>query len=118
MERSRDVEVLAGFVLGYLLGSETGGQGVGVMKDALGSVAGSNDIQSFMSGGMSSAEGLLGGMFGGGGSVKGALTDLASSDQVRGIVTTGFSTAQGLVFDLVGRGQELVSQRGKGLRLV
>ena len=113
------MEVLAGFVLGYLLGSEAGGQGVGVMKDALGSVAGSGDIQSFVSGGMSTAQGVFGGVLSGGGSVKDALTDLASSDQVKGIMSTGFSTAQGLVFDLIGRGQELVSQqRGKGLRLV
>jgi hypothetical protein len=112
------VEVLAGFVLGYLLGSEAGGDSVSVMKDALGSVAGSGDVQSVFSGGMASAQGLIGGLLGGGGSVKGAITDMASSDEVKGLVTTGFSTAQGLVFDLIGRGQELVSQRGRGLRLV
>jgi hypothetical protein len=119
MERSRDVEVLAGFVLGYLLGSEAGGQGVGVMKDALGSMAGSGDIQSMMSGGMSTAKGVIGGLFSGGGSVKTAISDMAASDEVRGMVTAGFSTASGLVMNLVGRGTELVSQqRGKGLRLV
>lgn len=112
------MEVLAGFVLGYLLGSETGGDGVGVVKDALGSVAGSGDIQSMFSGGMSTADGLIGSLLGGGGSARKALSEMASSEEVRGIVTTTFSTAQGLVFDLVGRGQELVSQRGKGLRLV
>jgi hypothetical protein len=112
------VEVLAGFVLGYLLGSEAGGDSVSVRKDALGSVAGSGDVQSVFSGGMASAQGLIGGLLGGGGSVKGAITDMASSDEVKGLVTTGFSTAQGLVFDLIGRGQELVSQRGRGLRLV
>jgi hypothetical protein len=112
------VEVLAGFVLGYLLGSETGGDGIGVVKSALGSVAGSGDIQSVFSGGLSSADGLIGSLFGGGGAAKKAIVDMASSDEVKGIVSTGFSTAQGLVFDLVGRGQELVSQRGSGLRLV
>lgn len=113
------MEVLAGFVLGYLLGSEAGGDSVSVIKDAMGSVAGSGDVQSVFSGGMSSAQGLIGGLLGGGGSVKGAITDMASSDEVKGLVTTGFSTAQGLVFDLIGRGQELVSQqRGRGLRLV
>jgi len=118
-ERSRDVEVLAGFVLGYLLGSEAGGDSISVMKDALGSVAGSGDVQSVLSGGMSSAQGLLGGLLSGGGSVRGAITDMASSEEVKGMVSTGFSTAQGLVFDLLGRGKELVSQqRGRGLRLV
>lgn len=112
------MEVLAGFVLGYLLGSETGGDGVGVVKDALGSVVGSGDIQSVFNGGMATADGLIGGLFGGGGSAKNAIMEMAASDEVRGIVTTTFSTAQGLVFDLVGRGQELVSQRGRGLRLV
>jgi hypothetical protein len=113
------VEVLAGFVLGYLLGSEAGGDSVAVMKDALGSVAGSGDVQSVFSGGMASAQGVLGGLFSGGGSVKTAITDMASSDEVKGIVTTGFATAQGLVFDLLGRGKDLVSQqRSKGLRLV
>jgi hypothetical protein len=113
------VEVLAGFVLGYLLGSEAGGDSVSVIKEAVGSVAGSGDVQSVFTGGMATAQGLLGGLLGGGGSVKGAITDMASSDEVKGLVTTGFSTAQGLVMDLVGRGQEMVSQqRGKGLRLV
>lgn len=113
------MEVLAGFVLGYLLGSEAGGDSVSVMKGAIGSVAGSNDVQSLFTGGMATAQGLIGGLFGGGGSVKGAITDMASSEEVKGIVTTGFSTAQGLVFDLLGRGKEMVaSQRGAGLRLV
>jgi hypothetical protein len=112
------VEVLAGFVLGYLLGSEAGGHSVGVIKDAFGSVAGSGDIQSMMSGGMGKAEGLIGGLFSGGGSAKGALTDMASSEQVKNIVSIGFNSAQEMVFGLVGKGQELVSQRGRGLRLV
>ncbi len=118
------MEVLAGFVLGYLLGSESGAQGVGVIKDALGSVAGSGDVQSMFSGGMSTAQGalsggMLGGLLKGGGSVKEAITDLASNDQVKGIVSTGMGTAQSVVFDLLGRGKEMVSQqRGKGLRLV
>ena len=113
------MEVLAGFVLGYLLGSEAGGDSVAVMKDALGSVAGSGDVQSVFSGGMASAQGLIGGLFSGGGSVKGAISDMASSDEVKGIVSAGFSTASGLVVDLLGRGKELVSQqRGSGLRLV
>jgi hypothetical protein len=112
------VEVLAGFLLGYFLGSESGAQGVSVMKDAMGSVAGSGEIQSMFSGATSTAQGLFSGLLGGGGSVKDALGDLASSDQVKGIVSTGISTAQGLAFDLLGRGKELVSQRGKGLSLV
>jgi hypothetical protein len=113
------VEVLAGFVLGYLLGSETGAQGVGAIKEALGSVAGSGDVQSAFSGGMATAQGLLGGLLGGGGSVKGAISDMANSDEIKGILTTGISAAQGVAFDLFGRGKELVSQqRGKGLRLV
>jgi hypothetical protein len=113
------VEVLAGFVLGYLLGSEAGGDSVSVMKGALGSVAGSTDVQSVFTGGMATAQGLIGGLLGGGGSVKGAISDMASSEEVKGIVSTGMSTAQGLVFDLLGRGKELVSQqRGAGLRLV
>jgi len=73
------VEVLAGFVLGYLLGSEAGGDSVSVIKDALGSVAGSGDVQSVFSGGMASAQGLVSGLLGGGGSVKDAITDMASS---------------------------------------
>jgi hypothetical protein len=112
------VEVLAGFLLGYFLGTESGAQGVSVMKDALGSVAGSGDVQSLFSGGMSTAQGLFGGLLGGGGSVKGALGDLASSDEIKGIMSVGMSTAQGLVFDLIGRGKEMVEQRGRGLRLV
>jgi hypothetical protein len=118
-ERSRDVEVLAGFVLGYLLGSESGAQGVAVMKDAIGSVAGSGEIQSVFSGGMSGAQGLLGGLLGGGGSVKDAISEMASSDEIKGILGAGLSTAQGLAFDLFGRGKEMVSQqRSRGLRLV
>jgi hypothetical protein len=113
------VEVVAGFLLGYFLGTESGAQGVSVMKDALGSVAGSGDVQSVISGSMSSAQGLIGGLFSGGGSVKDALTEMASSEQVKGIVSTGMSTAQGLVFDLIGKGKEMVSQqRGRGLSLV
>ncbi|HEX3565561.1 MAG TPA: hypothetical protein VHU17_09325 [Acidimicrobiales bacterium] len=118
------MEVLAGFVLGYLLGTETGAQGVGVIKDAIGSMAGSGDVQSVMSGGMSTAQGLLsggllGGLLKGGGSVKEAFSDLASNDQVKGIVSTGMGTAQAVAFDLLGRGKEMVSQqRSKGLRLV
>ena len=113
------MEVLAGFVLGYLLGSEAGGQSVSVLKEAFGSVAGADEIQSVISGGMSQAEGLFSGLFNGGGSVKGAITEMASSDEVKGIVSTGLATAQGLVFDLIGRGKDLVSQqRGNGLRLV
>jgi hypothetical protein len=111
------MEVLAGFLLGYFLGSETGAQGVSVMKDALGSLAGSGEVQSALSGSMSSAQGLFDGLLSGGGSVKQALGDLASSDEVKGIMSTGLSTATGLVFDLVGRGKELVS-RGRGLQLV
>ncbi len=113
------MEVLAGFLLGYFLGTESGAQGVSVMKDALGSVAGSGDVQSVFTGGMATAQGLIGGLLGGGGSVKDALSDMASSDEVKGIVTAGMSTAQGLAFDLFGRGKELVAQqRGRGLRLV
>ena len=113
------MEVLAGFLLGYFLGTESGAQGVSVMKDALGSVAGSGDVQSMVSGGMSTAQGLVGGLLGGGGSVKEALSDMANSDEIKSIMSVGMSTAQGLVFDLLGRGKELVSQqRGRGLRLV
>ena len=113
------MEVVAGFLLGYFLGTESGGQGVSVMKDALGSVAGSNEIQSVISGGMSSTQGVLGGLFRGGGSVRSAITDIASSDEVKGMVSVGLSSAQGLAVDLFGRGKDLISeQRGRGLRLV
>ncbi len=113
------MEVLAGFLLGYLLGTQAGGESVSVLKDALGSVVGSDEIQSAFAGGMSGAQGLFGEMFSGGGSVKTAIKDMASSDEVKGLVSMGVSTAQGAAVDLFGRGKDLVSQqRGRGLRLV
>ena len=101
------------------MGSEAGGESVSALRDALGSVVGSGEIQSVFSGGMSGAQGLLGDMFSGGGSVKTAIKDMASSDEVKGLVSMGVSTAQGVAVDLFERGKELVSQqRGRGLRLV
>lgn len=120
------MEVLAGFVLGYILGTDAGGKGISVMKDALGSVAASDEVQSVMSTGASSAQGLLGGVLGGGGtggSVKDAISTMAASEEVRSLVSVGFSTAQELASGLFERGRELVadqvaSQRSRGLRLV
>ncbi len=98
-----------------------------MMKDAFGSVAASNEVQSVMSGGMSTAQGLFGGFLGGGGGsgaeVKDAIGTMAASEDVKAMVSVGFSTAQELAMGLFERGRELVadqvaSQRGRGLRLV
>ena len=121
------MEVLAGFLLGYILGTDSGGKGVSVMKDAFGSVAASDEVQSVVSGGMSTAQGLFGGIMGGGGGasagVKDAIGTMAASEDVKSMVSVGFSTAQELALGLFERGRDLVadqvaSQRGRGLRLV
>jgi hypothetical protein len=123
------VEVLAGFLLGYILGTEAGAQGVSNLKEAFGTVSTAGEVQSVMSKGMATGQGLLGGFMGGGDSgatlrnAKDAIGTLASNDDVKSMVSAGFSTAQGLVTELVGRASGLVSeqvasQRSRGLRLV
>ena len=113
------MEALAGFLVGYLLGSERGGPSRPAVRDALGSVARSGEIQSVVSGGIASARGLVTGLLQDRASVRRALGEIASSEEVRGVVSIGLSTAQGLAVDLLGRGRDLVlEQRGRGLRLV
>ncbi|MDP9072619.1 MAG: hypothetical protein M3N98_00345 [Actinomycetota bacterium] len=120
------MEVLAGFLLGFILGSEAGETAVPAMKAALGQVGTSSEVQSATSGAMATAQGLFGNILGDKAmrsSVKDALGTMASSEEVRSIVTVGFGTAQELALGLFGRGKELAdqvvaSQQGRGLRLV
>jgi hypothetical protein len=120
------VEVLAGFLLGFILGSEAGEGAVPSMKAALGSVGSSSELQSATSGVMSTANGLFGNLTGDKAmrsSVKDALQTMAASEEVRSIVTVGFGTVQELALGLFGRGKELAdqvvaSQQSRGLRLV
>lgn len=122
------MEVLAGFLLGYILGTEAGAAGVSNLKEAFGTVSTAGEVQSVMSKGMSTGQGLLGGFMGGGSgstlrNAKDAIGTMASNDDVKSMVSAGFSTAQGLVTELVGRASGLVSeqvasQRSRGLRLV
>lgn len=102
------MEVLAGFLLGYLVGAESGAEGLSVVKDAFGNLAGSADVQSMLSSRWSSSQGV----FGGSKDAVQALGSIASSGEVRGLVSIGFSTATGIVSDLVERGKELVSPLG------
>lgn len=113
------MEVLAGFLLGYILGTDAGGKGVSVMKDAIGSVAGSGEVQSVMSGSLATAQGFFGGLTGSTAGVKDALGTMAANEDLKAMVSAGLSTATGMAAELFGRGKEMVSaQRGRGLRLV
>jgi hypothetical protein len=76
---------------------------------------------------MTTAQGLFGGILGGGGgtgaSVKDAIGTMAANEDVKSMVSVGFSTAQELALGLFERGRDLVadqvaSQRSRGLRLV
>lgn len=113
------MEVLTGFLLGYLAGAESRTKGLSALKDAVGKITSSAELQSAVTTGMSSASGLVSRLSsgrGGSNEITRALGSLASSEELRGVVSIGVSTASGIVFDLVGRGKELASRRG-GLSL-